>query len=98
MAAFACADDRQAVIYLLRRDSLAADGRLRRDVRPIAPMLRLPGLVPGVFSVSAFDTVLGRLVASSSISVDALGVLKLSTPPFVADLALVIRRSADVGT
>ena len=43
-AVFACGDEDQAVAWLLRRDSVGPDGRLRQDAAPLHTTLSLPGL------------------------------------------------------
>jgi mannan endo-1,4-beta-mannosidase len=89
LAAVSCGDAGQAVIWLVRRDSLGADGRLRRDVEPIRPHLAVPGLAPGRYAVTAFDTGIGW--ACGSITVEGHGGdLAFETPPFDTDLAIAI--------
>jgi mannan endo-1,4-beta-mannosidase len=91
LAAVACGDAGQAVIWLVRRDSLGADGRLRRDVAPIRPRLMVPGLAPGRYRATAFDTDAGRVCETVSAEIGHGGGLTLETPPFVTDIALAIR-------
>src|SRR5690606_5338216 len=44
LAGFACGDDSQAVVWLLRTDTIGRDGTLRRDAAPVEASVRLPGL------------------------------------------------------
>jgi len=94
LAVFACADVRQAVVYLLRRDTLGGDGRLRADAAAITPTIRLSGLPAGPFTVTPFETSTGVALAPLQATADARGALTFSTPAFVADLVLAIVKTA----
>jgi mannan endo-1,4-beta-mannosidase len=91
VATIACGDEAQAVVWLVRRDTLGLDGRLRRHVEPIRPGLAVPGLAPGRYRVTAFDTAAGRACGTVHAEADHESGLVFETPPFVADLALAIR-------
>lgn len=90
-AAVACADVTQAVAWLVRRDSLGRDGRLRRDAEPARPRLRVPGLAPGRYRVTAFDTLAGQVAGSAEVEAGE-GGLSFEAPPVATDLALAIAR------
>ncbi|HYP14174.1 MAG TPA: hypothetical protein VEQ63_09635, partial [Bryobacteraceae bacterium] len=47
--AFGCSDGRQALLYLLRRDTLTAKGMLNGQAEPVTVQVRLPGLQPGAY-------------------------------------------------
>ena len=49
---FACGDAAQAVLYLLRTDTIGPDGMLRADAAPLAPTVTVPDLEPGVYRSS----------------------------------------------
>ncbi len=87
---FASGDERQAVVWLLRRDTLNRKGMVDPQAAPIMPGVFVPGLAPGRYAVAAFDTEGGRSVAAFEAVADRRG-LALFAPPFVADLALAIR-------
>ncbi|WP_240540019.1 hypothetical protein [Salinarimonas soli] len=91
LAAVACGDERQAVVWLVRRDTLGTDGRLRRDAAPVRPRLSVPGLGPGHYRVTAFDTVAGRACGTLTAEAGPEGGLVVEAPPFAADLALAIQ-------
>jgi len=90
-ACFGCGDEHQAVLWILRRDTLGRDGRMRRDAEPIRPELRIPGLAAGRYRASFWDTVEGRPVGESVIEKDGVPSLRLEAPPIRADLAIAIR-------
>lgn len=89
VACFGCGDDRQALLWLLRRDTIGADGTLDRGATPIAPEVSVPGLSAGRYRLTAWDTSGG--IATGSQELDhAGGKLRFSTPAFAADVALAI--------
>jgi mannan endo-1,4-beta-mannosidase len=88
----ACGDGRQAVAWLVREDTIGADGLLRRDAPLVATRLSVPGLAPGSYRITAFDTLGGTVAGTAEGQADGEG-LSFDVPPFVADLALAIRRS-----
>ena len=90
--AFACGDDSQAVVWLLRRDTLGKGGQLRRDAAPIGPSVLVPGLAAGRYRGTAFDTAEGRALGRFEAEAKGIG-LAFFAPPFIADLAFAIRRA-----
>ena len=87
---FACADDGQALVWLLRRRSLAGDGRISEDAPPVRARLELPW-GGGTARVVEWDTSQGRCVHEGLAEADG-GVLRYETAPLVADRALAIRQ------
>ena len=92
LACFGCGGDDQAVLWILRRDTLGPDGTMRRDVAPVRPELRVPGLAEGRYGIVAWDTTEGRPVWNGLVETSRSSSLVLQTPPITADLALAIRR------
>ena len=90
---FACADDRQAVLWCLRRDTLGCDGRMRRDVAPISPSLRLEGFAPGPAIMVSWDTATGSLRSQNEVITHDDASLHLELPFFQADIAIAILRN-----
>jgi mannan endo-1,4-beta-mannosidase len=88
-SSFCCSDGRQAVLWLLRRDTIGADGRLRRDAPPISTMVRIPGMGPGRYRITAVETMGGERVWAGEGAAKG-GVLTLSPPPITTDLALAV--------
>jgi len=95
VAVFACGDDEQALVWLLRADRKARDGTLHQDRAAAAEVLRVPGLRPGRYRLTPWDTLAG--VAGRPFEAQAPGPagLSLTTPSFATDLALAIRRIGD---
>lgn len=85
-----CGDERQAVAWLVRTDSLCRQGMMagRADAAPVT--LTVPGLNDGEYQVTAFDT---RSGAASPLpdATSAGGVLRVAAGPIVRDLALAVR-------
>jgi hypothetical protein len=90
-ARFACGDANQAVVWLLRTDTIGRDGRLNRRAEPAAARLAIPGLAPGCYHVTAWDTAIGVPRMEFQVSHDGSDYLRLQTPGIVRDLALAIR-------
>jgi hypothetical protein len=89
VAAVASADPRQAVVWLVRRDTIAPDGTLRPDAPPIPVSLRVPGLESGRYRVVPFDTREG--VARPALLADAAdGMLLVDGIEVATDLALAV--------
>ncbi|WP_156941563.1 hypothetical protein [Mesorhizobium sp. WSM2561] len=86
----ACGDDSQAVVWLVRNDTIGRNGMLRAGTAPIPAVLELPGLARGTYRVIAWDTAAGRQTAEWQANSD--GWLRLEVPPFSADAALAVRR------
>jgi mannan endo-1,4-beta-mannosidase len=97
---FACGDREQAVVWILRADVLRIDtlrvdrdrkGMLRQDAEPVSPAVAIPGLAPGRYRVTFWDTVAGRCAGCVEAEPAADGRLTLSLPPMRTDLAMAVR-------
>lgn len=86
LKAVSCGDRDQALLWLLRTDRIGSDGMLRRDVDPVRARIDLPGLAPGTYRVSSWNTAEGELVS------DVITQNSFFTPPIVTDMAFAIRR------
>ncbi|MDB5351501.1 MAG: hypothetical protein JWN86_2748 [Planctomycetota bacterium] len=91
LLAYACADDRQAVAWVLRaRDLLDVEGEL-----PYRPILRdatleLPAMTPGLYDVSCMETHHGHTLCETTVESGG-GPFLLELPPFRHDLAIALR-------
>lgn len=92
LAGFACGDDRQGLVYLLRQDSLRPDGTLDPDAAPLTTTLRLPMGQPGHYQITAWDTRSGAACAQFVMQHAGGDELCVEPPPISTDLALAIRR------
>jgi hypothetical protein len=91
LLAYGCADDRQAVAWVVRgRDSLESEGDL-----PFLPLVRgatleLPPMEAGMYDVSCVETHNGHTLGEAVV--ESLGDrLRLELPPFRHDLAVAVR-------
>jgi hypothetical protein len=89
---FASGDGAQAVIWLLRDESVSEDGTVDRSARPLSPYIRMPGLERGRYRVSAWDTGAGKLAAEFEIAHTGATDAAIRVPGVVSDTALAIRR------
>jgi mannan endo-1,4-beta-mannosidase len=86
LARFCCASADQALVYLLRRDRLTRAGTVDRTAAPLDVTVEVPGLAPGRYRVTAWDTVSGRPAAEPSRQ----GAGPFRLPPVAADLAVAL--------
>ncbi len=91
-ASFASGDNNQVVVWLLRGDRIAPGGTLDQNAEPVAPRIGIPGLSPGSYQVTAWDTRSGTRRSAWQMCQPAEGPLFLDFPPLVTDLALAVRR------
>jgi mannan endo-1,4-beta-mannosidase len=92
VAAVGCADDRQALAWLVRTDALSGDGTLTSRKAAEPTILRLPSLADGAYDVITYDTRCGTILSQGSgTSTD--GMIAAPVGPVRHDLAVVIRRS-----
>lgn len=91
-ASFACGDREQAVVWILRKDSLKPDGTLDRTAIPAAPTVSIPGLRAGNYHITGWDTLQGTVVYTSTIHHPEAGSnLIVEAGPVATDIALAIR-------
>ncbi|OON65696.1 hypothetical protein B0919_23645 [Hymenobacter sp. CRA2] len=91
-AAFACGDERQAVVWLLRQDRRDRQRLVLKTAKPLPVQLMVPGLAAGAYHITLWDTQAGRPLGQLTAAVSA-GELCLALPPVVADIALAIVRA-----
>jgi mannan endo-1,4-beta-mannosidase len=91
-ACFGCGDDAQAIVWLLRKDTIGQNGTLCADAEPVDLTVRIPRLSPGRYCVAGWNTLEGRTCATFEAAKGPEPFLQLRVPPFGADLALAIRR------
>jgi hypothetical protein len=90
MARFGCASADQAVLYLLRRDTLLKSGRSALRAAPILVRVRVPGLSVGEYRVQSWDT---RSGTSAGCSQQHLGPeCEIALPAFGEDLAVAVQK------
>lgn len=61
LATFGCGDGDQAIVWLMRKAPLTADGRLDAGAAPLQALVRVPGLAEGRFRVTPYDTETGEM-------------------------------------
>ena len=85
----ACADNEQALVWLIRGDILREDGTLDPNAPPIRPVVAIPGLAVGRYNVTAWDTLHGKPAAE--LTVNSSGCLYFQIPDLTTDIALAVR-------
>jgi hypothetical protein len=90
-AGFACGDQEQAIVWLLRTNRLDRSGMLRRDAEPASPAVALPGLAEGRYRITFWNTAEGRCAGCAEVEGPVEGRLVVELPPVVTDLAVAVR-------
>jgi len=88
---FACGDESQAIIWLLRQDKINKKGQLDATAEPISCTVIVPGLKPGKYTVFFWDTFTGTEISNLEID-QAQDELTLVIPAVKSDIALAIVR------
>lgn len=87
----ACGDTGQALLWLLRTDTIGTDGRVRTDADPVHTRMRIPGLAAGRYGVVGWDTRAGRALFRREVAGTG-DWLEVAEVPVATDLALAVRR------
>ena len=90
-AVFGCGDSSQALAYLIRADQRGSDGRVRRDAPARAVTLDVPGLTPGTYVATWWDTVRGAVV-EERLHEHRGGPLRIGPVSLGTDVAVAVRR------
>lgn len=90
---FACGDAEQAVLWILRMDQQDQRGMLRRDVEPVDVAVQVPGLGPGSYQVTRWDTLAGVPLGCAEIERGDDGELLVPLPSLRTDVAVALRRA-----
>jgi hypothetical protein len=90
-ATFACGDEAQAVVWLLRQDSVTKRGIMRKDTKPLTVQLTIPGLQDGQYTVHLWDTRAGHALGQLHLQATD-GQLPIELPQVRADVALAVVR------
>ncbi|RYG33139.1 hypothetical protein EON81_18940 [bacterium] len=88
---FGCGDERQAVVWLLRRDAIDAEGRLAPS-EPLSVDVTVPGLAPGRYRITGFSTSRGEVLGHEEIEGQSEG-LRFEVRLTDGDLALAIQKN-----
>lgn len=94
-AAFGCGDQEQAVVWLLRTDNINKKGLLDREVEGLSACVHIPGLKPGHYRITAWNTTMGEAVKAFETDHPDEKHLCLPVPPVKTDLAFAVRRIGD---
>jgi hypothetical protein len=89
VAGFGCGDAAQALVWLLRTDTVRSDGTLDPAAAPRAATIVVPGLSAGRYRVTRFDTASGVVQGEQAIIV-ATGGVTIDLLDLRTDAALAI--------
>ena len=95
LAGFCCGDTDQAVLWILRLNNLDKKGMLRQNNATSPSVAQIPGLMPGVFEITIWDTGSGIPVKKFSLHKAQEGSLCVPVPPVTTNLAFAVKRVDD---
>lgn len=90
VARFGCGDAEQALVWLLRTDTIGPGGRLA-DAAPIRVAVEVPGLTAGTYDVVFFDTQRGWIVEEATATSSGEPI-RVEAAALHRDLAIAMRR------
>lgn len=90
VSAFACGDDSQIVLWLLRTEPIGQDDRIGR-AQPATVTVSVPALAAGEYRIVYWDTETGRSLGEDQQHHAGARPLTFHPPPIFTDLAIAIR-------
>ena len=97
LAVFGCGDEKQAVIWLLRTNTVSKKGMLDPAALPLAVTVQVPGLLHARYQITAWDTVTGVAVQVFETDHAHGPNLHIHLPAVTGDLALAVRQTGLAG-
>lgn len=91
-AVFGCGDEEQAVVWLLRKNTINKKGMLIPDAAAVSVCVHIPGLRIGHYRITAWDTTMGIVVKIFEAALVSTNYLCVQAPPVKADIAMAVRR------
>ena len=92
-AVFGCADDRQAIVWLLRKNIIKG-GMVDSSAGSTEVTITIPGLETGNYTVYCWNTASGTEVNRQQVNNKEAGSLTLTEVPVLTDLALAVVKTA----
>jgi mannan endo-1,4-beta-mannosidase len=93
VAVFACADAEQAVIWVLRQDTVRKrEGTLDTNAAPVEVALKVPGMDTGKYLFTIWNTAIGKAMLQEEAQNTVAGSLSMVIPAVKTDVALAIRK------
>jgi hypothetical protein len=91
-ATFGCADEEQAVVWLLRTNIIDKKGMLNQQAEALVVDVSIPGMKKGCYQITAWNTAVGAIEKVYEVEYKDESHLCITTPPVISDLAFAIRR------
>ncbi|GAA4431131.1 hypothetical protein GCM10023188_18400 [Pontibacter saemangeumensis] len=92
VAVFACADAQQAVVWLLRTDTIQKKLKtVNPEATPVEVDIAIPNMAAGFYTVTFWNTRDGKVLATERVQHTSSGKLQLKSLPVATDLALAVR-------
>ncbi len=92
IAVFGCGDATQALLWLLRTDTVQPNGMLNPTAAAVKVSVCLPVMHAGTYLLTAWDTSAGTICTQCQVTHEGSQLLCLEPPAIQRDLALALRR------
>jgi mannan endo-1,4-beta-mannosidase len=92
-AVFACGDERQAVIWLLRKDKKERTGMVSQAAKPLSVALTIPAMAAGQYTITLWNTFTATTTSVLVADHPAGGDLSVALPAVATDIAVAVRAS-----
>ena len=93
VAVYACADAEQAVVWVLRKDTiLKRAGMLDKNAAPVEVALKVPGMEAGAYRFTMWDTANGKAILQEEAQNTVAGSVSVVIPAVQTDVALAIQK------
>lgn len=89
---FGCGDNEQAIVWILRTNTINKKGMLNQDAEALDTYVQIPGLKPGYYRVTTWNTSIGSTRAVYETDHAAGDYLQLPVQQIITDLAFAVRR------
>ncbi len=89
---FACGEAIQALIWLLRTDTVTSEGMSDTQALPVKAFLHIPDVQEGDYQIIFWHTQAGFVQSSYVSHVSGKGLLALELPFLVTDIAVYVKK------
>jgi len=88
---FCCGDTKQAILWLLRNNTINEKGMVTTDAESVAAEVQIPGLIAGDYLITAWDTQSSTSISSIEVRHCGGSYLKVPAHYIITDMAFAVR-------
>ncbi len=90
LAVFCCGDTKQAVLWLLRTNTIDVSGMTSKDIEGLPAQAKIPGLINGRYLITAWDTYSGTVISNKEVIHSGQSHLILPVYYIITDMAFAV--------